>query len=137
MNCTLTVAQLNLVVQGQKDSTIVKESKSNYLSKMKVMTSLLNSIPGLRSDAIELTEGGLPVYHTGLAKHVIKLRLPMTENTARLLFAAISIDTELPRSRKRRISTTEDIPDIDPTNPARNSQTVDKQTYQNYKSALK
>ena len=72
-------------------------------------------------------------------------RLPISPETARLLFAAIAIDTTLPKKRKRGVPVgTADVIEVDgenieltASNPSRDKQTVDRQTYQNYKSALK
>ena len=90
------------------------------------------------------------------------MKLSITVYIATILFAAISIDTNLPKRKKRRddievLDSQHDVgdgdvdadhvvhhtvdPDVtvisDPANRARNMQTVRAQTYQNYKSALK
>ena len=44
MNNRLSVEDLAIVVQGQKDGTKLEGTKQVYMSKMKVMTGILNSI---------------------------------------------------------------------------------------------
>ena len=115
---------------------------------MRAMTKILNDNPDLRGDALELAADGTALEHIGSAKGVYKLKLPVTVNTIRRLFAAISVDPTLVK-KKRRVgagvaaaSTAEaeeaDEPlDGDSMNPGLNIETVKAQTYQNYKSALK
>jgi hypothetical protein len=60
------------------------------------------------------------------------------------LFAAISVDTSLPKKRRRdredvgqEVAMNDIEENVDRLNPASNLQTVCVQTYQNYKLALK
>ena len=100
--------------------------------------------------------------YIGAARGVYRLNLPIRPDTARRLFAAISVDTTLPKKRRRvpaverREEEREEYDEVaevrhqeqvvvvldnagtvDNNDPARNLQTVCAQTYRNYKSALK
>jgi len=112
---------------------------------MRAMTKILNDNLELRANALELAEDGTALQHIGTAKGVYKLKFPVTVDTARRLFAAISVDPNLAK-KKRRVGTgaavaaTEEGEEEEPqdeTNPGLNIETVRAQTYQNYKSALK
>ena len=59
-------AQLQQVVQGQAERNILEKSKGGYLSKMKVMTHMLNKFDDIRIVALYLDENGAPLYHTGI-----------------------------------------------------------------------
>lgn len=88
---------LDLIVQGQTERNILEGSIAGYLSKCKVMTTLLYNNVDLRHRAIQHNEIGEAIQHIGAAKGVYKLQLPLTVEVARYLFALISIDTSLPR----------------------------------------
>jgi len=76
-------------------------------------------------------------WHPGLGHGVFILKLPIKQDHAKKLFAAISIDTSLPRKRDL-VAGIDEIAVIDDiSNPAKYARTVCAQTYQNYKSALK
>ena len=82
------------------------------------------------------------------------MNFPILSSTAKLLFAALSVDTSLPKQKRRAGGdaaqeaneamgatavegrATDDVL-LDRFNPGRNVRTVCAQTYQNYKSALK
>lgn len=129
---------LELVVEGQGLRNILDKSISCYLSKCKVMTELLNKNNVIRARALLIDEQGNALKHTGLASRVFKLRLPMEVETAKLLFAMLSIDTSLPKRKRPEMGVTLSATHItDPRNPAADQVTVSAQTYQNYKSALK
>jgi hypothetical protein len=135
-------AELEAVMQGQAERNIMASSIKEYLGRCVTMTNLLNKIPDLREEALELDEAGNALKHSGLARGVLKLRLPMAVHTATLLFAKISVDTTLPRANKRiRLAEDEEpvvvAPDEVDKDPAANKVTVSPQSYQNYKSALK
>jgi uncharacterized protein (UPF0147 family) len=130
------------------------------------MTRILNELEGVdasgdnvRAIALELDEDGNAVEHTGVAVGVYRMNFPILSSTAKLLFAAISVDTSLPKQRRRaggnaaqeanedmgveNVQATavegraaDDVL-LDRFNPGRNARTVCAQTYQNYKSALK
>ena len=68
------------------------------------MTKILNDIPDVRNEALIFDSDGNPSEHKGSAKGVFKLILPILPNTAKMLFAAISIDGSLPRKRRRTVS---------------------------------
>ena len=147
----LTVAILNDVAEGQQTRTVLDVTNVQYLSKVRVMTTLLNDIGELRPRALILEDEGDPtsnaLKHTGDASDVYKLVLPMEPEVGRLLFAALSIDPTLPKPRRGRHAQHDeeneadnDVIDAhaqDRRNPAKNILTVSAQTYQNYKSALK
>lgn len=66
------------------------------------MTRILDSIEDIRAEALELDEFDRPKKHIGSARNVLRLKLPISVDTARCLFAAISIDESLPKRRKKR-----------------------------------
>ena len=82
--------QLALVARGQQKRNKSIDSINQYLSKMKVLTNLLNSIIDLREEALILNNNGQPSKHLGGAKNIFKLRLPISMETAQLLFACSS-----------------------------------------------
>jgi hypothetical protein len=140
-----TLALLSHVVHGQSQRTILEDSKDKYLGKVKVMTEILNKDAEIRRLALVCTEDSLQtddpvaVKHVGKAAKIFKLRLPMTAEVGKLLFAAISIDESLPKLKRQGVVVMP-IPEteiLDPRNPAKNKITVSAQTYQNYKSGLK
>ena len=141
------IQQLDDVAQGQQARTVLEGTHKIYIAKCKVMTKILNDIPDVRNEALIFGSDGNPSEHKGSAKGVFKLILPILPNTAKMLFAAISIDGSLPRKRRRTVSemtfldnnqSNQDMGEIaNRLNPAQNIQTVTAQTYQNYKSALK
>ena len=54
-----------------------------------------------RELALELDQHGNAIEHPGTARVVYRLNLPMLPATAKRLFAAISVDTSLPKKRRR------------------------------------
>ena len=98
------VQQLDDVAQGQQARTILEGTHKIYIAKCKVMTKILNDIPDVRNEALIFDSDGNPSEHKGSAKGVFKLILPILPNTAKMLFAAISIDGSLPRKRRRTVS---------------------------------
>ena len=145
-----SVQQLDTIAQGQEQRTVLEGSSTTYISKCRVITRILNEIPIVRENALEFDEAGVPLQYSGVAKGVYRLKLPMTVETGRTLFAAISVDTTLPKKRRRgnydeneeegeMEDVQEEVVDLteDALNPAKNKRTVCAQTYQNYKSALK
>jgi hypothetical protein len=92
---------LNRVVQGQEERNVLDISRNGYLSKMKVMTHLLERVPALKTEALEVDENGNAKKYTGKAQNIFKLKLPVSVDTAQKLFALLSIDPTLPRKRKR------------------------------------
>ena len=145
------LALLLQVAHGQSQRTILDQSKYTYLTKVRVMTEILNKLEDIRTRSLITDSNNVALKHMGEAAKVYKLQLPMSSETAQLLFAAISIDDSLPKNKKRKnwltnhgaAESTEnrdgEIPEavIDPQNPGKNKVTVTAQTYQNYKSALK
>ena len=148
-------AALEHVIQGQAERNVMKATQSHYLSKLRVMTGLLNEAePAIRNEALEIVDGDVR-KHTGDAKHIYVLKLPMSADTAKLLFAYISINRHLAKSSRRKKkrssfeinqenacttsapSTGDSIMNERDLNPGQNVVTVSAQTYQNYKSALR
>jgi len=147
---------LEAIAEGQEQRTVLEDTKGIYISKCRVMTRILNELEGVDSEgndvralALELDEAGSAVEHIGVARGVYRLNLPIRTDTVRRLFAAISVDTTLPKKRRRvnavarREEEDEAVVDlvnngaVENNDPARNFQTVCAQTYRNYKSALK
>ena len=137
---------LDLVVQGQSERSILERSKKTYLSKVKVMMRLLNECDDIRSDCLIMDDNNKPMQHSGIASGIFKMKLPISCETAQLLFAMISIDDTLPKQsvhRRREVNEgaraddTDEINEIDLMDPGKDKLTVTPQTYQNYKSALK
>jgi hypothetical protein len=132
------------IAQNQREHCLSDDSISGYISKCRVMINMLydKNDDNFRHNIFEFGDDDKPLYHTGGAFKLMKLRLPIELETAQILFAALSIDETLPKKKRvRRIETNEDTKEEaeehDPLNPAKNKQTVSAQTYQNYKSALK
>lgn len=110
MTQSITAAQLDLVVRGQRDRCILEKSKKTYLSKCKVMTGILYKFPELHEEAF-ICENGIPLKHTGEANKIYKLKLPITVNIATKLFGAISIDDTLPTRKRKRSDDEETVVD--------------------------
>ena len=78
------------------------------MSKCKVMGEKLLEIEGIRELAIEW-ENGTPMRHSGQASKILKLKLPMTVDVARSLFALLSIDDTLPKRKRKRTDNVEEV----------------------------
>mmetsp|Transcript_18796 Transcript_18796/g.27155 ORF Transcript_18796/g.27155 Transcript_18796/m.27155 type:complete len:106 (+) Transcript_18796:86-403(+) len=72
---------LCLVVQGQQERNILNSSMRDYLRRCRTMTRLINDIEGLREVALDIDETGVARKRTGLAKDILKLKLPMAVQT--------------------------------------------------------
>jgi hypothetical protein len=92
---------LDSVIRGQAERNVLEVSRNGYLSKMKVITELLEKVPELKAQALELDANGNARKYKGEASNILRLKLPMSPETAQALFALISIDTTLPKKRKR------------------------------------
>ena len=68
---------LDSIAQGQQSRTVLADTHKIYISKCRVMTRILNEIPDIRNDALELSEDGRAIEHIGDAKGVFKLKLPL------------------------------------------------------------
>ena len=130
-------ARLDAIVSGQRRRTCMDVSSKGYLCKMKVMTEILNEMDFvIRDEAFELNEDRTAKMHTGEAAKICMLRLPISLNTAKRLFAAISVDETLPKRKKRVIYVEEEeeeeeeeeieqgVEIIDDTNPGATLETV-------------
>ena len=69
---------------------------------MRVITKILDRIEGVRESALDLGADGVAMEHTGKARGVKRMNLPITHDTAEILFAAISIDDSLVKRKKQR-----------------------------------
>ena len=65
-------ADLELVARGQQKRNKSLDSIRQYLSRMKTMSNLLNSIAGLREEALILNENNVPEKYTSSAKNILK-----------------------------------------------------------------
>ena len=92
-----SLAELQHVVHGQTQRTILEGSKSGYMSKCKVMTAILNRNPEIRQRTLITNDENEAQRHLSKASNIFKLQLPMTAESAKLLFAALSIDDTLPK----------------------------------------
>jgi hypothetical protein len=134
---------LAAIILGQQQRTVLVATNSQYVSKCRVCTKILNEMEEeIRQEALELDENGAAISHLGLATGVLRLKLPISVLTATRLFAAISVDESLPKQKRARREEEEvfeeDLDELEAQqNPGKDMQTVTAQTYQNYKSALK
>jgi len=141
----LNAEQLNAIAQGQEHRIVIEGSSKIYIAKCRVMTRIVNELRGIdaeridvRAVALQLDAQGNAIEHTEDARGV-------TPPTAKLLFAAISVNTTSPKkwNRGNMVNDVEDEDveaidgDLERLNPARDTHTVCAQAYQNYKSALK
>ena len=134
--------RLALIVQGQSERNIMESSIAEYLGRLRTLTSLLWKNVALRELALELDAEGQGIEHTGQARGVFRLKMPVEVKTAKLLFALVSVSTTLPRQSKAVVTIDLATDEVEPVvvstvEPAANKITVAPQTYQNYKSALK
>jgi len=97
------VEVLEAIAEGQEQRTVLEDTRDIYISKCRVMTRILNELNGVdstgndvRALALELDADGNAIEHIGAARGIYRLHLPMRPDTARRLFAAISVDTSLP-----------------------------------------
>ena len=96
---------LERVVQGQAERNITEKSKKTYLSQCKVLTKMLfDAGDDIAEESLEKDDFGNYCKHSGMAKEVYKLILPIKCHIAKLLFAQISIDDSLPRKGRKRTS---------------------------------
>jgi hypothetical protein len=78
---------LNSVIQGQAERNVTEQTKKIYISQCKVMTSMIfNAAEDIRDQALVKSDNGTFLKHTGMAKDVYKLKLPMELEVAQLLF---------------------------------------------------
>ena len=106
------------------------------------MMRLLNECDEIRSDClIIMDDDNKPMQHSGIASGIFKMKLPISCETAQLLFAMISIDDTLPKQsvhRRREVNEgaraddTDEINEIDLMDQGKDKLTVTPQTYQNY-----
>ena len=63
----MNIDVLQAVVQGQAERNIRQISISGYLSRMKVMSELLNVNEDIRMRELVMGDDGIPLKHTGKA----------------------------------------------------------------------
>ena len=97
----MDIDNIDLVVEGQNERTILDKSKRGYLSKMKVLTAILKNHPDVFPDTLATDANGVTQKHCGPASAIYKLNLPLQPLDAARLFALVSIDQTLARKRKR------------------------------------
>ena len=91
ITCTMLRTRLVSVIQTQAERNVHPATQKQYLSKLRVITSMLNETPDIRIawKCLE-TIDGVACRHTGAAKDIFDLKLPITKNIGELLFAYIS-----------------------------------------------
>lgn len=91
-------ARLDAIVSGQRQRTCMDVSRRGYLSKMKVMTEILNGMDDdIREEAFELNEDTTAKMHTGEAAKIYMLKLPInySEKIKKSLYGKKSTVTEM------------------------------------------
>ena len=144
-----SIEELTAVAEGQFQRTVLDETQKGYMSKMAVMSNMMDKFQEpLRGESLHIVDNNAQ-HHIGEAARILKLKLPLTVRVAQSIFAAISINEDLPKRKRRRADDDDEVAvnndDEDGTvvdvrnmlNPAANKVTVSAQTYQNYKSALR
>ena len=92
---------LNRLVQGQAERNVFEASRNEYLCRIRTLTKILYDVDQLRDVSLIKDSDGKYEMHCGAATGIYKLKLPMSASTGAYLFALVSIDESLPRSRKR------------------------------------
>ena len=117
--------------------------KKPYLCKLilgvlSIITSMLNinETPDIRMECLE-TIDGVECRHTGAAKDIFVLKLPITKNIGELLFAQISVSGHHAKGHRGQTREVEIAAIEDDENLGTNLIAVSSQTFQNYKSALR
>ena len=145
---------LEEIARGQQERTVKDISAKNYLSRVKTLSKIMWRNPGIRTEALVLDDEGNPSYYTGQAHLIMAMKDPFTVGAATRLFAAVSVDAQLPQKRNRTAlaQVEEVVNEVDDTipehlqaeasseehcNPSRRIATVCAQSYVNFKSALK
>mmetsp|Transcript_17078 Transcript_17078/g.28521 ORF Transcript_17078/g.28521 Transcript_17078/m.28521 type:complete len:735 (+) Transcript_17078:98-2302(+) len=142
---------LEEVAAGLRNRTV--KDPANYLSRMRTLSNIMWKNESVRSETLELDEGGQPVFYAGRARNIRRLKLPLTKTGVSRLFAAISIDPDLPQKRFRSSSssTSSQPPEEDNIpehlraeteveaiiNPAKTIATIGAQSFVSFKSAFK
>ena len=100
--------ELEAIAVGQNQRTVLEDTNKLYISKCRVMTRILNELEGVdasgddvRAIALELDVDGNAMEHTGVTVGVYRMNFPILSSTAKLLFAALSVDTSLPKQKIR------------------------------------
>ena len=105
----MDVAAIDAIVRGQAERNVKENANDIYMSKCSVMTSMINEIPTMRAQALELDADGNALKHCGKAKAIHKLKLPIDVATVKSLFEPISVDDELPKKKRRTTRTIDEV----------------------------
>ena len=70
LTCTMDRTRLVSVIQTQAERNVHPATQKQYLSKLRVITSMLNETPDIRMECLE-TIGGVACRHTGAAKDIL------------------------------------------------------------------
>ena len=104
------MSQLSMqIVQGQAEKNVKENTNGIYMSKCSVMTSMINKIPTMQAQALELDADGNALMHSGKAKAIHKLKLPIDVATAKRLLTLISVDENLPKKKRRTTWTIDEV----------------------------
>jgi hypothetical protein len=68
------------------------------------MSKVILKNPGVREVALEVDVDGAPLYYSGVASQICRLKDPFPVAAGVALFAAISVDTSLAQKRKRNFA---------------------------------
>ena len=79
----MNVAAIDAIVQGQAERNVKEYTNGIYMSKCSVMISMINKIPPMQVQALELEADGNTLMHSGKAKAIHKLKLPIDVATAK------------------------------------------------------
>ena len=103
-NAVISYTTGALASVGRKEDKLKKseDTYKTYLSLMKKWTALLNKITDHRREALIFPDtGDEPLKYTGLAKHIYKLKMPMTLQTVEFVFTIITNDASLSKKGKK------------------------------------
>ena len=112
----------------QAERNVHPATQKQYLSKLRVITSMLNETPDIRMECLE-TIDGVACRHTGAAKDIFVLK-PITKNIGAYIRKRSS--GHRGQTREVEIAAIEDDENL-----GTNLIIVSSQTFQNYKSALR
>ena len=99
-----TISKLEAIVQWQAEKNIMDSTLKQYLGRVKTLTDLLYSYEELRELTLECNEQGEFLKHTGKAHRLYKLKMPMTVDHVKYLFALVATDTRLAKPGKKMLT---------------------------------
>ena len=95
-----STAAYEKIAATQRENDLAPDTQKGYLSKMKVMTIILNGTD-LRHEFLELDESGNALRYFGRAAKVLQLKMPLSVRAGKVLFAALSVSSQLARPKDR------------------------------------